>query len=99
MCDTVSTNTLNAATAKTKQGARAAQARRTREESRAQIIAAAGELVRERSYQELSVGDVMDAAGIGRTLFYRYFDDLADLFRLASREAIQDLYEAEVELN
>ena len=84
---------------KTKKTRKAAPARRTREESRARIIAAAAELVRDRSYAELSVGEVMDAAGIGRTLFYRYFDDLADLFRLASREAIEDLYAAEVELN
>ena len=44
------------------------QARETRERARAQIIEAATELVRERSYAELNVGELMARAGIGRTL-------------------------------
>ena len=43
------------------------------------IVDAATELVRERSYAELSVGEIMERAGIGRTIFYRHFDDLGDL--------------------
>src|SRR5687767_6565596 len=78
---------------------RTARARRAREENRAKIVAAATELVREHSYAQLSVGEVMDSAGIGRTLFYRYFDDLGDLLARASREAIEELYAAEVELS
>ena len=46
-------------------------------ESRERIVAAATELVRERAYAELSVDEVMREAGIGRTIFYRHFDDLA----------------------
>jgi AcrR family transcriptional regulator len=77
---------------------KARSTRKAREESRATIIAAATELVRERSYSELSIGEIMDAAGIGRTLFYRHFDDLGDLLTRASREAIEELFEAEVAL-
>jgi TetR/AcrR family transcriptional regulator, ethionamide resistance regulator len=72
--------------------------RETRERSRARIIEAATELVRERSYAELNVGEIMERAGIGRTIFYRHFDDLADLLLRVAREAIDELYEAQVAL-
>ena len=72
--------------------------RETREKSRARIVDAATELVRERSYAELNVGEIMERAGIGRTLFYRHFDDLADLLLRVAREAIEELYEAQVAL-
>lgn len=72
--------------------------RQNRERSRARIIDAATELVRERSYAELNVGEVMQRAGIGRTIFYRHFDDLADLVLSAGREAIEELYQAQVTL-
>lgn len=72
--------------------------RLSREKSRARIIEAATELIRERSWAELSVGEVMDRAGIGRTLFYRHFDDLGDLLLSAAREAIEELYEAQLVL-
>ncbi len=74
------------------------EARRTREQARARIVAAVSELVRERSYAELNVGEIMERAGIGRTLFYRHFDDLGDLLSRATREAIEELYAAEVAL-
>jgi len=73
-------------------------ARKSREESRRRIIDATTELVRERSYAELNVGQIMDRAGIGRTIFYRHFDDLGDLILRASREAVEELYEAQVAL-
>ena len=72
--------------------------RLSRERSRARIVAAATELVRERSYAELNVGEIMDRAGIGRTIFYRHFDDLGQLLLTTGREAIEELYEAQVEL-
>jgi TetR/AcrR family transcriptional regulator, ethionamide resistance regulator len=72
--------------------------RQTRERSRARIIDAAAELVGERSYAELNVGEIMERAGIGRTLFYRHFDDLADLLLRVASEAIDDLYEAQLAL-
>lgn len=74
---------------------RQARVRQTRQESRDRIIAAAAELVRSRSYAELSVEEVMARAGLGRTIFYRHFDDLADLLLRAGREAIDELYEAQ----
>ena len=77
---------------------RRAQARVAREESRARIVAAAEELVRRRSFPQISVSDVMEQAELERTLFYRHFDDLADLLRQAAREAFEELYETEVDL-
>ena len=74
------------------------RARHSREETRERIVAAATELVRERSYQELSVGEIMERAGFERTIFYRHFDDLGDLLLRAGREAIEGLYEAELDL-
>jgi len=74
---------------------RQTKARLSRQESRAQIVAAAERLVRERSYAELSVEEVMAEAGQGRTIFYRHFDDLADLLGRACREAIDELYAAQ----
>ena len=75
--------------------ARTTKARRSREESRALILDAARELVRERSFADLSVGEITDRAGIGRTLFYRYFDDIGDLLRRAGREPIIELFAAQ----
>ncbi len=72
--------------------------RHSREESRSRIVEAAAELVRTRSYSELSVGEIMELAGFGRTIFYRHFDDLADLVMKAGREAIDELFGAQSEL-
>ena len=74
------------------------RARQSRRESRERIVAAATELVRTRAYSELSVDAVMREAGIGRTIFYRHFDDLAQLILSASREAIEQLYQAQEDL-
>jgi AcrR family transcriptional regulator len=74
---------------------RQAQLRLSRQESRERIVAAATELVRHRSYADLSIGAVMERAGQGRTLFYRHFDDLGDLLVRASRDAIDALYAAQ----
>ena len=71
------------------------RARQNRKQSRDRIVAAATELVRKRAYSELSVDEVMREAGIGRTIFYRHFDDMADLLLRASREAIEELYDAQ----
>ena len=74
---------------------RRAQARLSRQESRRRIIAATEELVRRGSYAELSVDAVMREAGLGRTIFYRHFDDLGDLLRRASGEAVEQLFDAQ----
>jgi AcrR family transcriptional regulator len=75
---------------------RRTRARLSRRESRQRIVAAATELVRERSYAELSVDAVMREAGLGRTIFYRHFDDLADLLMGTGREAIEALFQAQL---
>ena len=69
--------------------------RQTRQESRERIVSAATDLIRRTPYAALTVDDVMREAGIGRTLFYRHFDDLGDLLRRAGREAFEGLFEAE----
>jgi AcrR family transcriptional regulator len=75
-----------------------AEIRLTRQQSRDRIIAAATELIRRTPYGALTVDDVMREAGAGRTIFYRHFDDLADLLRRAGREAFEALLQAEQEL-
>ena len=73
-----------------------ARTRLTREQSRGRIVEATAELVRERSYGELNVREIMGRAGLERTIFYRHFDDLGDLLITVAREAITELYEAQV---
>ena len=77
---------------------RRTRARLIRRDSRQRIVTAATELVRERSHAELSVDAVMREAGLGRTIFYRHFDDLADLLMGTAREAVEQLFEAQVSL-
>jgi AcrR family transcriptional regulator len=74
---------------------RRAEIRLTRQQSRERIVAAATELIRHTPYGALTVDDVMREAGAGRTIFYRHFDDLADLLRRAGREAFEGLFQAE----
>lgn len=71
------------------------EVRQARQKSRSRIVAAATELVRTRSYGALTVDQVMREVGQGRTIFYRHFDDLADLLVRAGREAIDELLAAQ----
>ncbi len=100
VCHTLSTMNARQATtpAPGKNTSTRATTRQSREQSRARIVDAAIELLRERSYPDLSVGEVMERAGSERTLFYRHFDDLGDLLLRAGREAIEALYTAEIDL-
>jgi len=82
------------ATPRTRTGTRTA-ARASREATRARIVAATRELLRTHAFAELSVDRVMREVGQGRTIFYRHFDDLPDLLRRASTEAIEQLYAAQ----
>lgn len=75
-----------------------AEMRESRRQSRDRIIEAATELVRRTSFGALTVDEVMREAGFGRTIFYRHFDDLADLLMKAGREAFEGLFEASVAL-
>ncbi len=88
VCHTVSTMATKAKTT-----------RRSREETRSSIVAAATELIRERSFPELSVGEVMERAGVERTLFYRHFDDLGDLFLRVGQESVEGLFETQIDLS
>jgi AcrR family transcriptional regulator len=72
--------------------------RQTREQSRRRIVEATAGLVRERSYGELSVREIMARAGLERTIFYRHFNDLGDLLLQVVGEAVTELYEAQVAL-
>jgi AcrR family transcriptional regulator len=49
------------------------------EETRRQILAAALEFLRERSFRELNVDALMARTPYTRTLFYRHFDDISAL--------------------
>lgn len=66
--------------------------------ARRRIVDAAIELVRQRSYAELTVGEVMERAGLERTIFYRHFENVGSLLLSAGREAIDALYDGELEL-
>jgi TetR/AcrR family transcriptional regulator, ethionamide resistance regulator len=70
-----------------------------REANRRRIVEAAADLVRESSYTKLTVGSVMERAGLERTIFYRHFDDLFELLRGTGRQAIEELYAAQVALS
>ncbi|WP_232678171.1 TetR/AcrR family transcriptional regulator [Nocardioides sp. R-C-SC26] len=65
--------------------------RRQRGETRGRIVAAAEELLRTRRVRELSIEDVMEAAGLTRTAFYRHFDDLFDLVTRVAEPIFTDL--------
>ena len=82
-----------------KTSTRSQRQRLGREQVRERVLAAVTELVRERSFYELSVVEVMEWAGIERTIFYRHFDDLAHLLLRAATDAIESLYEAQVGLD
>jgi TetR/AcrR family transcriptional regulator, ethionamide resistance regulator len=75
--------------------ARRSELRERRGEVREQIIAAAAQALRQQPYRELSVEELMASAGLTRTLFYRHFDDLADLVVRRLEEVSAALYEHE----
>ena len=68
--------------------------RLSREEARGRILDAAAELVRERSFAELTVGEIMDRAGLERTVFYRHFENVGALLLSTGRGAIDAMFEA-----
>jgi len=65
--------------------------RQQREEARAKIVAAAEDALRNRPFREVSVDEVMQAAGLARTVFYRHFDDLSDLVLRVAAASFEDL--------
>jgi AcrR family transcriptional regulator len=67
--------------------------RQLREETRRQIIDAAQDFLRERSYRELSVDALMSRTGHTRTVFYRHFDDIPALVLALIQEVGAELVE------
>ena len=55
---------------------------------RAAILQAATELFREKGYEAVTIADIVDAARIGRSTFYRNFRNKKDLFIECMREII-----------
>jgi AcrR family transcriptional regulator len=49
------------------------------DEARRRILCATRELLLDRPFAALTVGDVMSRAGLTRTVFYRHFDDLTQM--------------------
>lgn len=70
-----------------------------REEARERILEATSELVRERAFAELTVGEIMDRAGLERTVFYRHFENVSAVVLAAGRQAITDMYEAQTAIS
>lgn len=69
--------------------------RLNREQARERILEATAELVRERAFTELTVGEIMDRADLERTVFYRHFENVGALVLAAGREAIVALLDAQ----
>ena len=57
-------------------------------------MAAAEHLLADRTYWDLTVEDVMAAAGLTRTAFYRYFPDMEAVLLAALAEISEELLEA-----
>ena len=60
--------------------------------SRAQVEAAALELFRDRGYSETSIMDIVAAAGISKTTFFRYFPNKAALVWSLLQEGTRNLH-------
>jgi AcrR family transcriptional regulator len=57
-------------------------------EAHRRIVAAAGRLLEDRRFRELTVESVMEEAGLARTVFYRHFESLADVVVCLLDEAV-----------
>lgn len=66
--------------------------RRSREAASAEIVAAAEEFLRERSFRELSVDQVMARTTLSRSSFYVYFRDRHDLVLRIVEEIANQLF-------
>jgi AcrR family transcriptional regulator len=70
------------------------QQRRRREENRALIVAAAENALRRKPFRDLSIDEVMQSAGLTRTIFYRHFDDLSELLIRVAGRAFEEVYDS-----
>ena len=71
----------------------AAQEHRRATEQR--ILDATETLLKERSFSDLTIEDVMASTGLTRTAFYRYFPDLESLLEQLLREVVAEIHYAE----
>ena len=67
--------------------------RRRRQDSEQEILEAAGRLLSERPFRELTVDDLMAATSQSRTAFYRHFTDRQDLLVRLLRDLNEELWE------
>lgn len=65
---------------------RAARAQRRRQERREAILEAAKDVFVEKGYHPVSVGDIIERAGIARGTFYLYFTNKQDIFQALLEE-------------
>lgn len=67
-------------------------ARDTRQQRvRAALQTAFSQLLQERTYESITVGDITRRAGVGRTTFYRYFTAKADLVIALHEHIYEDI--------
>jgi len=67
--------------------------RRRRQDSEQEILDAAGRLLRERPFRDLTVDDLMAATSQSRTAFYRHFTDRQDLLIHLQHDLAEELFE------
>ncbi len=68
--------------------------RRSREEARTEILDTAEDFLRQRTFQELKVGELMEGTSIGRSAFYVYFQDRYQLIAALLERLEAQLVEA-----
>ena len=61
------------------------------DERRAQLLEAGTRLFTEHAYEEISMREVAEAAGVSKALLYHYFPSKIDLFKAAVAEAATEL--------
>ncbi|MGI8585110.1 MAG: TetR/AcrR family transcriptional regulator [Thermoleophilaceae bacterium] len=66
--------------------------RQRREDVRAKLVEAIGELAAESAFRDLTVDVIARRAGLSRSAFYFYFRDKHDLLIAAAAEVADDLY-------
>ncbi len=66
--------------------------RQRREDVRAKLVEAIGELASESAFRDLTVDVIARRAGLSRSAFYFYFRDKHDLLIAAAAEVADDLY-------
>ena len=64
------------------------------DERRRELLDAGASLFTERAYEEISMRDIAQAAGVSKPLLYHYFRSKTDLFKAAVAEAAAELQTA-----